>query len=355
MRNAAACSRVPATPIVIVALVAAMAGRGVIAAEPPVDPSRIEPGHGVVFGSIEVQWPDQPKLIKLGNSSEKIVEIHRLDKVQEGRTSVPAVVVRPRVGGNELFVRDLVAGRYVVTCLYHKDVITSRPTGYCYPVGVDFLVESGKVTYVGRVVLRLPKKMMSLQMDVAVQDDRAAAEAALADRFGTALSTAGTRLAVAAAASEGVQLVAEEFPRLHEAMQAKDRAHTDSREHEGYQLTRFVIEGRSVDDWDIALEVLETYRLNEPPTARDWLQKYRAFSDPSCPGDWQVLAESDESVLFERTSPECPPHAAQQALHRTIYGRTGVWSLICTQKGALDEATRRECRALLESATIQSR
>jgi hypothetical protein len=115
---------------------------------------------------------------------------------------------------------------------------------------------------------------------------------------------------------------------------------------------RFVLEGRDAMDWNVALEILQSQRVNEPQTPAAWLQRYRETSDPLCPSEWQTLAEAADSVMFERHSPDCPPHAAQQAVHRMVYGAGGAWHLICTQKGRFDPQTQQECRALLESAKV---
>lgn len=360
MRNP---GRLAGRMLALLMVVTPMAAAAAAREAPAVDLANLPPGQGFVFGSIEVQWPDQPALAKIGNSPEKVVEAYRIDAPPEGRAEQgglfvrqekPAFAVRPRVGEDKAFAQSLPAGHYLFTCLYHKDIVFGGPIGECYPVLSDFVVTPGKATYVGRIVLRMPAGMMSVHIDVSVNDDRAAAEARLAPKYGAALAAAETRLADWAGAREALRIEPAVFPRLAERIGQKEWTHAEEH-HAGVTDVRTVIAGRSVDDWDIAFEMLQSERLNLPVTPQEWLKVYRASSDARCPGTWDVLAETRDSVLFQRRTGDCPPFRAQEALYRMMYGHANGCLLICTQMGTFDEATRQDCRALLESARIEAR
>lgn len=320
--------------------------------DPPVDLANLPPGQGAVFFTLDVQWPEQPAIAK-ANVAEKVVEVYSLQKLQDRkRVQKPDLTLFPRVGTPKTVLRTLPAGRYEVTCLYLRDIMFMRPLGYCYPLEIVFDVAAGEVTYAGRLVLTMPKEAMSTRMTVQVADDRAGAVAALDAVHADRLAAATVRLAIPVRMEEHIEFATAVFPRFETAIQDPARVHREERKDIGLVMVTFVIAGRDSTDWGTAFEILQTQRADEPETPAAWLQRYRTLSDPPCPSEWEVLAETADSVSFERRSPDCPPHVAQQAVHRMIYGPAGAWQLICTQKGSFDAQTRQECRALLESAHV---
>jgi hypothetical protein len=320
--------------------------------EPPVDIGSIAPGHGVVMGSVLVTWPKMPALAKM-NLKEKIIEIQRVDAPEKHkvRTKQPTLL-KADLDKEKFFLLDLETGGYLVTCLYLEDVMLRQPTGYCYPIATRFDVAEGKVTYLGRLSLVMPSKLMSLQLVVAVEDRRQEAIDALTARYGAGVADATTALARAPAKPDRLGFSPTPFPRLAENFNRKEMVNFEE-EPGRYTLTRFVAQGRNKDDWDIAFEVMDSPRMFEPPTVADWLARFRAQGDQTCPGgEWEVLAQTDNDVTFERRTGACPPHVAQHAMYRVLYGPQNVFVLICTQKGGFDAQTRNECRATLDTAEI---
>ncbi len=290
--------------------------------DPPIDLAKLQPGYGAFFVTLDVQWPEQPGLAKM-NVPEKVVEIYSLQKLQDTKhVQKPDLRFFTKVGTPKTILRALPAGRYEVTCLYLRDVMFMRPVGYCYPLEIVFDVSEGQVTYIGRLVLTMPKGAMTTQMKVQVVDDRATAMAALDPVHGERLALAETRLAIPAKGNEGIEFALSACPRLEAAVQDKTRVYTEEHPEIGLTLMRFVIAGRDVMDWDVAFEVLQTRRVDEPATPSAWLERYRSMTDPVCPSEWQVLAETPQSVTFERRSPDCPPHVAQHGLQRVLYGNS---------------------------------
>lgn len=320
--------------------------------DPPVDLAKLPPGHGAVFFTLDVQWPEQPAIAK-ANVAEKVVEVYSLQKLQDRKhPQKPDLTLFPKVGTPKTVLRTLPAGRYEFTCLYLRDLMFVRPVGSCYPLEIVFDVAAGEVAYAGRLVLTMPKEAMSTRMKVRIVDDRAGAIAALDPAHGERSSAARSGLAIPVRLDEHVEFATAAFPRFEASIQDEKRVHREERKDIGLVIVRFVIEGRDTMDWDVAFEILQSRRAEEPATPSAWLQHYRSASDPSCPSEWQVLQEAADSVTFERKSPDCPPHVAQQAIHRMIYGPAGAWQLVCTQKGTLDPQTHQECRALLDSAHV---
>jgi hypothetical protein len=320
--------------------------------ELPVDISSIAPGHGVVMGSVLVTWPNTPAMAKM-NVKEKIIEIQRLDATEKHKVLTEQPVrLRADLDKEKFFLLDLKAGGYLFTCLYLEDVLLRQPIGYCYPIGTRFDVAEGKVTYLGRLSLVMPSKLMSLQLVVTVEDRRQEAIDALTARYGAGVADATTALAHAPARPDRLAFSPTPFPRLAENFDRKEMVNFQEKPGR-YTLTRFVAQGRNKDDWDIAFEVMDSPRIVEPPTVAEWLTRFRTEGDQNCPGgEWEILAQTDNDLTFERRTRACPPHVAQHALYRVLYGPQNVFMLICTQKGVFDTQTRAECLATLQTAEI---
>jgi hypothetical protein len=122
-----------------------------------------------------------------------------------------------------------------------------------------------------------------------------------------------------------------------------------------YVLTRFVVEAEGADDWVEALEVLNTLKRNEPKTPRQWFERFQAEAAQTCGGEFALLEQNKRSLTFVRTTPACPPHAAQVGLYRALYGKDQVFVLIATRKGVMTDEARAAWLALLGSAEIRRR
>jgi hypothetical protein len=319
---------------------------------PPIDISSIAPGHGVVMGSVLVTWPQMSAMAKM-NLKEKIIEIQRLDATEKDKVLTKKPVrLRADLDKEKFFVLDLKAGGYLFSCLYLEDVMFRQPTGYCYPIATSFDVAEGKVTYLGRLSIVMPSRVMSLQLVVTVEDRRQEAIDALTARYGAGVANATTALAHAPGRPDRLGFSPASFPRLAENFDRKEMVNFQE-EPGRYTLTRFVAQGRNKDDWDIAFEVMDSPRMYAPPTVAEWLTQFRTHGDQSCPGDeWEILAQADNDITFEWRTGACPPHVAQHAMYRVLYGPRNVFMLICTQKGGFDTQTRAECQATLQTAEI---
>ena len=122
-----------------------------------------------------------------------------------------------------------------------------------------------------------------------------------------------------------------------------------------FQLQRFAVEGESADDWIEAFEVLNTSPRKEPKTPAKWYENFRKHGDSSCASEWEVITENVDGLTFKRTSPACPPHAAQTALYRVLYGRDNVFTLIATRKESMPADTEAAYLKVLASAKFEIR
>jgi hypothetical protein len=121
------------------------------------------------------------------------------------------------------------------------------------------------------------------------------------------------------------------------------------------EVTRWVWEGESIDDWTEALEVVNTLRRNSPPSPAEAVQTLVDLRLARCPGATsRVLHQDESSVLYEVVTIDCPPHPDEHSINRLIYGPKEVFNLIYTNKvNPLPLATRERWIDVLSRATLQ--
>jgi len=121
-----------------------------------------------------------------------------------------------------------------------------------------------------------------------------------------------------------------------------------------YLLTRIIIDGSSAEDWTESLEITNTKQKGQPKDVIEWYEMFKLQGEDNCDSDWNILEESEESMMFERHSSICPPLEAQQALYRVLFGKTNVYLLCATSKGGMDAETRDSWIGVFQSAEIQA-
>jgi hypothetical protein len=122
-----------------------------------------------------------------------------------------------------------------------------------------------------------------------------------------------------------------------------------------YVLTRYVIEGTSAEEWTEVIDVMNTNRKAEPKTLGAWYERFREQGEKTCPGEWTVIAETPDSLTFERKTPECAPHPAQHALYKVLYGKRDAFTVTCTRKGTMTSEDRAGWLAFLEKVYLSDK
>lgn len=121
-------------------------------------------------------------------------------------------------------------------------------------------------------------------------------------------------------------------------------------------LTRFVMQGESIDNWTEALEVLNTWRKNYPATIDDAYKKAVDLRKKTCPeSTFNVVSQDPNSILYEIKTVNCPPNLDENSLTRTLYGTRNVFILIYTNKTKeMPKEKRDEWIAILSGAKIET-
>lgn len=116
---------------------------------------------------------------------------------------------------------------------------------------------------------------------------------------------------------------------------------------------RFVVEGESLESWTEILEIIDTHREHEPENAHLWFERFQAQGNETCPSEWTIIDEQADSIIFQRTSKDCPAFDDQDALYRVLYGRQNVFLIFATLKGEMDESGVAGWLNVLRSAEIR--
>jgi hypothetical protein len=121
-------------------------------------------------------------------------------------------------------------------------------------------------------------------------------------------------------------------------------------------LTRLVYEGESIDNWTEGLEVFNTWKKNFPPTpekAYNMLIEKRIKMCPEAKAN--VISQDNNSILYEITTINCPPHPDENSLNRILYGNTDVFHFIYTNKvRTLPTEKRDDWIRVLSNTTIET-
>lgn len=123
--------------------------------------------------------------------------------------------------------------------------------------------------------------------------------------------------------------------------------------NEGY-LTRFVWEGKSINDWTEALEIFNASRKNYPPTPEEAYNFAIKHRKKMCPeSSFNVISKDSSGILFEIKTINCPPHSDEYSITRILYGNTNVFDLIYTNKiKDIPKETRDEWIRILSESYI---
>ena len=120
-------------------------------------------------------------------------------------------------------------------------------------------------------------------------------------------------------------------------------------------LTRLVLEGDSIDNWTEALEIVNTWRKNYPPTIDNAYQETFEGRIKQCPESaFSVISKDSSSILYEIKTVNCQPNPDENSLTRMLYGNSDVFVLIYTNKVKETSKERRDgwIKALSEAKII---
>ena len=126
----------------------------------------------------------------------------------------------------------------------------------------------------------------------------------------------------------------------------------DRLEKDKMHVTRFVIDGKSADEWKESLEVVETHLKDQPRTLDDWYAEFTAHFDPVCTAKWHTIEKKHDSMIFERHVKECPIHSARHTMFRVLYGKQHVYIMIAEKRPDMEEEARQGWLALLRTAEL---
>lgn len=122
------------------------------------------------------------------------------------------------------------------------------------------------------------------------------------------------------------------------------------------QLTVFVYEGKSIDDWTESLEIFNTWRKNYPPTPEEAYTSAIEARKKQCPETTiNLISKDSKSILFEARTTNCPPQPDENSIIRILYGNTDVFIPRYTNKTKdIPKETRDEWIRVLSESYIMT-
>jgi len=145
------------------------------------------------------------------------------------------------------------------------------------------------------------------------------------------------------------------YPRLTDAMSAamSERLIYQEDKSPEYVLSRIIVDGTSIEEWNEAFEIIRTQRKNESRNVDGWYASFQAQAETTCPSDWEILEQLEGALTFERHASDCASLDVQHAIYKVLYGKHEVFVLIGKCRTQMDAATRTSWIKLLGSAEIK--
>ncbi len=108
-------------------------------------------------------------------------------------------------------------------------------------------------------------------------------------------------------------------------------------------ITRFVLEGESIDQWTEAVEILNYLKKNLPQNPELMYASLKERREKRCPNTVTNIIKKDESsILYEMKTSNCPPNPDEHSITKILYGKINVFTLIYTAKVKELDAAKRD-------------
>ncbi len=143
------------------------------------------------------------------------------------------------------------------------------------------------------------------------------------------------------------------YPPLKEVLDSGDPAKIDFNNSNPVRLVDLIaVKGKSAKNWTEALEIVSLVRPRDAKDAKDWMALLQKQAQARCPASFEMIAEDENSVTFQRRSPNCAAERAETGIYRLVTGKRSWFQLSVLVKGEIDPAARAQWLALLASASL---
>lgn len=120
-----------------------------------------------------------------------------------------------------------------------------------------------------------------------------------------------------------------------------------------YMTDRIAIQGKSLEDWTEAMDIIARSPSKEVKTADAWFAEIKAKAEKACPSVFETLARDDNSITFSRRSTGCGKDKVQFALYRIVAGKRSMFLLNPISRDDMSDAVRQQWLDLLKSARLE--
>lgn len=119
-------------------------------------------------------------------------------------------------------------------------------------------------------------------------------------------------------------------------------------------VTRFVLQGKSIDDWTESFEIVNGMTINYPDTPEALYLKTIAKRKKRCSDSrFIIINENENSIIYEIIAKQCASMPDEHSLNKVMYGNTNVFTLIYTNRNLkMSQKTRNDWLRVLSKAAI---
>jgi hypothetical protein len=143
------------------------------------------------------------------------------------------------------------------------------------------------------------------------------------------------------------------YPPLQQVLDSGDTKMVDFNGRNPARLVDLIaVKGKSATNWTEALEIISIVRPTNVTDVQDWQAHLQAEALSRCPATFAPLAQDNQSVTFERRSPNCAAERTSFGLYRLVAGKRSWFQLSVLVKGELDATARKQWLELLASAHL---
>lgn len=119
-------------------------------------------------------------------------------------------------------------------------------------------------------------------------------------------------------------------------------------------VTRFVLQGNSIDDWTEIFEIVNGLTINYPGTPKAlYLNTIDKRKKRCSDSRFTIINENENSIIYEIIAKQCPSMPDEHSLNKVMYGNTNVFTLIYTNRNLkMSQKTRNNWLKVLSKAAI---
>ncbi|MBI1883558.1 MAG: hypothetical protein HYS08_05070 [Chlamydiae bacterium] len=104
---------------------------------------------------------------------------------------------------------------------------------------------------------------------------------------------------------------------------------------ESQNITEYVLEGETVDNWTELVTVHQFKNLQNKTTLKELMERMQSDLYRACPATrWEILNETPEDIVYTWQLKNCPDDEDQYEVARLILGKSAIYLIRYTHKAS---------------------